>query len=345
MKKLVKKLGIIIIMITILVPQYVSALTYTNNISVLDNKSADEILLDEKCETVPTAIKVYIYDALKLIRWIALVLLIVLGTLDFVKAIANDDQDAIKKSSQNFMRRLIAVIILFLLPLFIELGLGMVGLKIKCPTIKLEPSKRYDDNNNSSNDYSGSGNNNQSIDNNQSNNSSNNNQSSGPSFSSPEIQERFKKLFPNGAPTTKEEADKYMKTISVPVLIIENDQKIEKSMNITVHKDLVSNYQNIFKDLVAIGFPIDYNGKTINPNGGAYVFRDNVNSAGVLSHHSYGVAIDINVHYNPNGGTLDRTNKYAVTDEVVAVFARYGFYWGGNWKRVKDYMHFSYLNG
>ena len=81
----------------------------------------------ERCEVFPKAIKDYIMQALKLIRWGGLVLMVVLGTLDFVKASASDDQDAIKKAGQNFIKRLIAVIILFLLPLLVELILFIVG--------------------------------------------------------------------------------------------------------------------------------------------------------------------------------------------------------------------------
>ena len=84
--------------------------------------------MDDKCDVLPSAIKKYINDALNLIKWVGLVLMIVLGTLDFIKAAAADDQDALKKASKHFMYRLIAVIILFLLPLFIEIILNIAGL-------------------------------------------------------------------------------------------------------------------------------------------------------------------------------------------------------------------------
>lgn len=97
----------------------------TDKPSSPDNNDSDQEV--EKCEVLPKAIKNYIMQALKLIRWGGLVLMIVLGTLDFVKASASDDQDAIKKAGQNFIKRLIAVIILFLLPLLVELILFIVG--------------------------------------------------------------------------------------------------------------------------------------------------------------------------------------------------------------------------
>ena len=91
-----------------------------------DNYKPDEDI-SNNCEVLPKAIENYIRQALKLIRWGGLVLMVVLGTLDFVKASASDDQDAIKKASQNFIKRLIAVIILFLLPILVELILFIAG--------------------------------------------------------------------------------------------------------------------------------------------------------------------------------------------------------------------------
>lgn len=47
-------------------------------------------------------------------------LLIVLGMLDFSKAVFSDDSDALKKASKKFMMRFVVVILFFLLPVIIE---------------------------------------------------------------------------------------------------------------------------------------------------------------------------------------------------------------------------------
>ena len=87
-----------------------------------------------KCEVVPPIIIKYLQSALKLLRWVALVLMIILGVLDFVKAAMADDQDALKKAWQHFIKRLIAVIILFLLPILIDFVLYIAGLAgFGCP--------------------------------------------------------------------------------------------------------------------------------------------------------------------------------------------------------------------
>jgi hypothetical protein len=85
--------------------------------------------------------------------------------------------------------------------------------------------------------------------------------------------------------------------------------------------------------------------------------RPATGNEGSLSHHSYGWAIDINPLQNPyvrsDGSVLRRIVKpfrdrslrrpgmIHPGDVVVRSFARIGWYWGGNWSTLKDYMHFS----
>jgi hypothetical protein len=74
------------------------------------------------------------------------------------------------------------------------------------------------------------------------------------------------------------------------------------------------------------------------------------------SQHAYGRAIDINPLQNPEvsgglvsppGGAryLDRSQKATglihAGDVVVTAFARAGWSWGGYWRSLKDYQHFS----
>jgi len=74
-----------------------------------------------------------------------------------------------------------------------------------------------------------------------------------------------------------------------------------------------------------------------------------------FSEHSSGTAIDVNPVENPyvKGTTvlpaagrahLDRSPRPGVVvagDPVVAAFAAEGFLWGGSWRTLKDYQHFS----
>ena len=77
-------------------------------------------------EIVPLEIRNWIKDALNLVKYIALVLVIVLGITDFIKAAASGEADQMKKSGQSFLKRIIAVVILFLLPVLVELILNLI---------------------------------------------------------------------------------------------------------------------------------------------------------------------------------------------------------------------------
>lgn len=57
-----------------------------------------------------------------------------------------------------------------------------------------------------------------------------------------------------------------------------------------------------------------------------------------LSLHSWGIACDINWATNPPGSDGD------IDPEIVSVFERVGFEWGGRW-RHQDPMHFQFATG
>ena len=77
---------------------------------------------------VPPEIKTWIINILKIVRYIALALVIVLGALDFMKAAGSGEPDQMKKAGQSFMKRVIAVAALFLLPYIVELVLGLIDM-------------------------------------------------------------------------------------------------------------------------------------------------------------------------------------------------------------------------
>jgi hypothetical protein len=75
---------------------------------------------------------------------------------------------------------------------------------------------------------------------------------------------------------------------------------------------------------------------TISSFSGCYSPRrvNRVPTAGI-SHHTWGVALDINVPQNPFGATPDQDPR------LVKVFERWGFVWGGTFVQP-DGMHFEY---
>lgn len=61
-------------------------------------------------------------------RYIVPVLLILLSILDYIKAIAADSEDEVKKVTSKFVKRLIVAVLIFLVPLLLEFLLGIFGI-------------------------------------------------------------------------------------------------------------------------------------------------------------------------------------------------------------------------
>ena len=75
---------------------------------------------------------------MNLIRIGGVILLIVLGMLDFVKAAASGEQEEMKKSKSKFVKRLIACVVLFFVPIIVKILVGLVNLgsEEKCDSSK-----------------------------------------------------------------------------------------------------------------------------------------------------------------------------------------------------------------
>lgn len=157
-------------------------------------------------------------------------------------------------------------------------------------------------------------------------------------------QEKEKQIFESGEINTKEDADAQMQDISVNIWTIDrNGNKHPSKMTLTVHKNIAH--------LVSLVFDEIYNGEEKFPfkDVGAYSWRDSI------SHHNYGTAIDLNYNENyclyKNGSYVgefwkpyENVYSFPPDGEVVSIFAKYGFVWGGDeWSNPKDYMHFTYL--
>ena len=106
--------------------------------------------------------------------------------------------------------------------------------------------------------------------------------------------------------------------------------------SIQVHKRVAPCLQAVVNDIKKAN--INY---TIKVIGG---YRDG-GGQGNLSdgdgYHSYGAALDINPDQNGyfEGGA---SHPYDMPQKYVDIFHGHGFSWGGNWRSVKDYMHFEF---
>ena len=146
----------------------------------------------------------------------------------------------------------------------------------------------------------------------------------------------------------------------------------EKIGEMIVHQEVSAQVTEIFEALYDAGYPIyqmrlvsDYKGSDWQSieadNTSAFNCRKATGSK-KFSKHSYGKAIDINPIENPyifrsgksshkasapylkrkrTGGSAAQRAMLLPDDNTVKIFKKYGWKWGGDWKNVKDYQHFS----
>ena len=153
-----------------------------------------------------------------------------------------------------------------------------------------------------------------------------------------DLSSRLSWLFPNGVPTSSDGMKSYLTTISVPAC---DKTGNVRNISITVHNKLADEVQAIFNEMAQIKFPL-------NNEVYGYSWRGMASNSKNRSHHSYGVAIDINASSNPAtywGYSPNPSDPYYINQTVVEIWKKHGFYWGGDWsKNYYDPMHFSYTN-
>ena len=146
-----------------------------------------------------------------------------------------------------------------------------------------------------------------------------------------------------------------------------NFQNEVASGEIVVNADHADDVVQVFSRLFDAGFPIerielvdnfqaDDNLSMAANNTSGFNCREVASSPGVWSNHAFGTAIDINPLQNPYlrgdvvlppGGAEFVDRSVQVTggiysgDAVTAAFAEIGWGWGGDWRTVKDWQHFS----
>lgn len=149
---------------------------------------------------------------------------------------------------------------------------------------------------------------------------------------------------------TLAQAKKNMTTIQVPVWKrnARTGKKTASKMSLTVNKKLAKNVQKIFKEIYAldIKFPIKtLKGFGYRRVGGALL----TGFSKRISIHAFGAAIDINPIENDyfvgkNSDGRDKKNPYYIPKEVIRIFEKNGWFWGGNFSICSDTMHFQYLD-
>ncbi|ABX41575.1 peptidoglycan-binding protein [Lachnoclostridium phytofermentans] len=145
------------------------------------------------------------------------------------------------------------------------------------------------------------------------------------------------------------EAAKNMKVITVPVWKMDvAGKKYPSTMKLSIHKKLADGVSSIFKEIYDL--PMKFPVKTMLGFSYRKVGGVGLSQSTLLSIHSFGAAIDINPgdydndYFLGKGNDLrNRSNPYCIPDEVIEIFASYGWFWGGDFEISADTMHFQYL--
>lgn len=145
------------------------------------------------------------------------------------------------------------------------------------------------------------------------------------------------------------EASKNMTVITVPVWKMNSaGKKYSSTMKLSIHKKLADGVSSIFKEVYAL--PMKFPIKTLLGYSYRKVGGVGLSNSTLLSIHSFGAAIDINPgdydndYFLGKGNDLrDKSNPYCIPDEVIDIFASYGWFWGGDFEISADTMHFQYL--
>jgi len=148
---------------------------------------------------------------------------------------------------------------------------------------------------------------------------------------------RYEPFFKKMYGSTKEEVQSKLRTIQwMPGV---SHQRIQMTSVNNVHKKI----QRVSQELLLLSKPI----RDVVPKAsGTFVWRK-IKNTNRLSTHSFGIAIDVGVKHSsywlwskPNKRGL-YTFRNKIPLEVVAIFEKHGFIWGGKWYHF-DSMHFEY---
>jgi len=113
-------------------PCMVSCLGLNDDINNIEKES----IVESSCNVSDRIIK-WVANIVKWVKYIAPVLVIILGILDFIKAFASGNDDEMKKVKARFVKRLISAALLFIVPFIIEFVLDVFNLVTDNPYCNL----------------------------------------------------------------------------------------------------------------------------------------------------------------------------------------------------------------
>ena len=157
--------------------------------------------------------------------------------------------------------------------------------------------------------------------------------------------------------------DCYAGEMKLPENVIHESQDQDAKLHFKCHKLIDPLLEQVFAEIF-LNYP-----EYFYSFGGCYNKRPKRTKGTEMSVHSWGVAVDLNVAYNPLGSDYkknlerfkDKTymlevrgvktktpcTNFVFTPEhpIVTAFRKNGFFWGGNFTHTPDSMHFQYCIG
>ena len=97
-----------------------------NLTQTIPEHNCTSLLGDPSDSKTPTPAFLLTY-AFKIIRYVAIVLMVVLSIMDFIESASSQDTDSISKAMNKAIKRLVFCVIIFLLPSLIEFVLTMLN--------------------------------------------------------------------------------------------------------------------------------------------------------------------------------------------------------------------------
>ena len=69
---------------------------------------------------------------LDIVKYVAIAALLILSTVDFIKAMISNDRDGIKKASITTAKRFVYCVLIFFAPILVDLFMSLLGLYGSC---------------------------------------------------------------------------------------------------------------------------------------------------------------------------------------------------------------------
>lgn len=117
-----------------------------------------------------------------------------------------------------------------------------------------------------------------------------------------------------------------------------------KIRSVAVHKMLAESVKEILEDIKNEFSEKEMDFFGLNQYGGGYNFRpmrgQSSSDVKYLSLHAYGAALDFSPTLNPLGKKYNPAEKM-IPLEMINIFTKRGWEWGGNFKHRPDCMHFQ----